>query len=106
VTIAAVGDTELGNTPTLPSDPSAYLLPIEHALAAPIVFGNLEGTMTTATTSKCHAHSTHCVALKVPPTFARVYRAAGFTVLNAAGGSALDDGRPAGRGHRASWPSR
>jgi len=93
VTIAAVGDTELGNTPTLPSDPSAYLLPIEHALAAPIVFGNLEGTMTTATTSKCHAHSTHCVALKVPPTFARVYRAAGFTVLNAANNHSFDFGQ-------------
>ena len=92
VTIAAVGDTELGNTPTLPSDPGAYFRPIEHALAAPIVFGNLEGTMTTATTSKCHAHATNCLALKVPPSFARDYRAAGFTVLNAANNHSFDFG--------------
>jgi hypothetical protein len=92
VTIAAVGDTELGNTPSLPSDPNTYFRSIEHALAAPIVFGNLEGTMTNATTSKCAAHSTKCYAFKVPPSYARVYRAAGFTVLNAANNHSFDFG--------------
>ncbi len=92
VTIAAVGDSELGNTPTLPSDPSAYFRPIVHALAAPIVFGNLEGTMTDATTSKCGAKSSECFAFKVPPSFAHVYRAAGFTVLNAANNHSYDYG--------------
>ena len=91
VTIAAVGDTELGNTPMLPSDPDDYFRPIQRALAAPIVFGNLEGTMTNATTSKCgDAPSATCYAFKVPPSFARVYRAAGFTVLNAANNHSFD----------------
>jgi hypothetical protein len=92
VTIAAVGDTELGNTPDLPSDPSSYFDPVKSALAAPIVFGNLEGTMTNATTSKCGSDSTDCFAFRVPTSYANVYRAAGFTVLNAANNHSHDFG--------------
>lgn len=92
VSLAAVGDTELGNTPQLPSDPATYFAPVRAALAAPIVFGNLEGTMTDATTSKCTAHSSECYAFKVPPSYARIYRDAGFTVLNSANNHAWDFG--------------
>ncbi len=41
-----MGDTDLGNTPQIPANPSAYFAPVKAALAANIVFGNLEGTMT------------------------------------------------------------
>jgi Bacterial capsule synthesis protein PGA_cap len=92
VTLAAVGDTELGNTPRLPSDPTTYFDPVRSALAAPIVFGNLEGTMTDATTSKCTSHSSECYAFKVPVSYARIYRDAGFTVLNSANNHAWDFG--------------
>jgi poly-gamma-glutamate capsule biosynthesis protein CapA/YwtB (metallophosphatase superfamily) len=92
VTLAAVGDTDLGNTPQLPSDPGDYISPIVAALAAPIVFGNLEGTMTTSTMSKCHRTSRHCYAFKVPPSFATIYHRAGFTVLNAANNHSYDFG--------------
>jgi poly-gamma-glutamate capsule biosynthesis protein CapA/YwtB (metallophosphatase superfamily) len=92
VTLAAVGDTELGNTPQLPADPGSYFAPVRAALAAPIVFGNLEGTMTEATTSKCSAHSSECYAFKVPTSYARIYRDAGFTVLNSANNHAWDFG--------------
>lgn len=92
VTIAAVGDTELGNTPHLPPDPAAYLAPITSALAAPIVFGNLEGTMTNATSSKCVTPSPLCYAFRVPPSYAQVMRQAGFTVLNSANNHAWDFG--------------
>ncbi|MDE3082137.1 MAG: CapA family protein [Acidobacteriota bacterium] len=95
VTLAAVGDTQLGNTPQLPPDPATYFAPVRAALAAPIVFGNLEGTMTSATTSKCSARSTECYAFKVPTAYAQIYRAAGFTVLNSANNHAWDFG-PAG----------
>src|SRR5215831_4155635 len=49
VTITAVGDMMLGNTPDLPPDPAAYLGTVEPVLrrGAQIVFGNLEGTLTT-----------------------------------------------------------
>ena len=45
----------LGSTPDLPPGPATYLDPVEQVLGkgAQIVFGNLEGTLTTATASKC-----------------------------------------------------
>jgi poly-gamma-glutamate capsule biosynthesis protein CapA/YwtB (metallophosphatase superfamily) len=92
VTLSAVGDTELGNTPQLPANPSAYLTPIKAALAAPIVFGNLEGTITSAAASKCSPTSTNCYAFHVPTADAAVYRAAGFTVMNSANNHSHDFG--------------
>ena len=92
ITISAVGDTMLGNTPALPPDPMTYLQPVEAALRAPIVFGNLEGTLTGATTSKCGAGSTDCFAFQNPPTFAPVLKAAGFTVMNSANNHSHDFG--------------
>ena len=45
VTIAAVGDTMLGDTPDLPPHPGEYLEAVQPILdrSAQIVFGNLEG---------------------------------------------------------------
>ncbi len=91
-TLSAVGDTDLGNTPQLPADPAAYFAPVKAALAADVVFGNLEGTMTNATTSKCATPSSVCYAFKVPPSFAAVYRAVGFNVLNSANNHSYDYG--------------
>ncbi|HVO55213.1 MAG TPA: CapA family protein [Solirubrobacterales bacterium] len=83
VTIAAVGDTILGNTPQLPSRPALYLRPISPQLRADAVFGNLEGTLTDASSSpKCGAGSSDCFAFRNPPRFARVLRGTGFTVMN------------------------
>jgi poly-gamma-glutamate capsule biosynthesis protein CapA/YwtB (metallophosphatase superfamily) len=92
VTLSAVGDSELGNEPQLPANPATYLQPIRSALAAPIVFGNLEGTMTNATTSKCASSPSQCYAFRVPTSFASVYRDAGFTVLNSANNHSHDFG--------------
>ena len=92
-TIAAVGDSELGNTPQLPPDPAQYLGVMKAALAAPIVFGNLEGTMTNSTASKCAVASNYCYAFRVPPSFAQDYRRAGFTILNSANNHAFDFGQ-------------
>lgn len=92
VSLSAVGDTELGNIPDLPPSPSTYLAPVKAALAAPIVFGNLEGTMTEATSSKCGSSSSDCYAFRVPPSYARLYRAAGFNVLNSANNHSYDFG--------------
>ncbi len=93
VTLSAVGDTELGDTPQLPADPLAYLAPVKAALAAPIVFGNLEGTLYDGlSSSKCGAGSTECYAFRVPTADARVLRATGFTVLNSANNHSHDFG--------------
>ncbi len=90
--LSAVGDTDLGNTPALPSDPTSYFAPVTAALSADVVFGNLEGTMTTGGPSKCARSSIECYAFRVPPSFARAYRAAGFTVLNSANNHSYDYG--------------
>jgi poly-gamma-glutamate capsule biosynthesis protein CapA/YwtB (metallophosphatase superfamily) len=92
VTISAVGDTELGNTPDVPADPLAYFEPLKAALAAPIEFANLEGTMTSRGSSKCPPGDGECFAFHVPPSFARVYREMGFTVLNSANNHSHDYG--------------
>ena len=135
VTIAAVGDLELGNTPVLPRAPGNYLSPVHSALAAPVVFGNLEGTLTDVVPPKCLPTSSPmpkpdatptpgatpgatpkptpnatpgstpnstpsptpsvrtCFAFRVPPSYAKVLREAGFTVLNSANNHSHDAGR-------------
>jgi poly-gamma-glutamate capsule biosynthesis protein CapA/YwtB (metallophosphatase superfamily) len=95
VTITAVGDMMLGNTPDLPSSPGTYFRAVKPALThgAQIVFGNLEGTLTTATGSKCgNAASGNCFAFRNPPDYARYFRQAGFTILNDANNHSFDFG--------------
>ncbi len=94
VTIAAVGDTMLGNTPMLPPDPGSYFSSVSSLLraGAQIVFGNLEGTLTTATGSKCGTDTDDCYAFRAPPAYAADLRHAGFTVLNNANNHSYDFG--------------
>jgi poly-gamma-glutamate capsule biosynthesis protein CapA/YwtB (metallophosphatase superfamily) len=91
VTMAFVGDTMLGNTPSV-VDPASYLAPVASALKAPIVFANLEGTLTDATGSKCGSSSTNCYAFRNPPSTASSYRQVGFTVMNSANNHSHDFG--------------
>ena len=90
--MSVVGDTELGNTPLLPPGPATYLDPVRAALAAPIVFGNLEGTLTNSTGSKCGPGSTECFAFRTPPTYAQYLHHDGFTILNSANNHSHDFG--------------
>jgi poly-gamma-glutamate capsule biosynthesis protein CapA/YwtB (metallophosphatase superfamily) len=96
VSIVAVGDTMLGNMPDLPPDPAGYLHAVRQELdSAQIAFGNLEGTLTTAATTKCGRHShpgKKCFAFRDPPGYARYLKAAGFTILNDANNHSFDYG--------------
>ncbi len=96
MTITVVGDTMLGNTPDLPADPATYFDRVESTLdsGAQIVFGNLEGTLTTSTTSKCGAQgpAESCFAFRDPPGYARYFKTAGFTILNDANNHSFDFG--------------
>jgi Bacterial capsule synthesis protein PGA_cap len=95
VTITAVGDTMLGNTPNLPPDPAGYFDAVKSPLTsgAQIVFANLEGTLTTAPGSKCGAGAgTTCFAFRSPPSYAQYFKQAGFTVLNDANNHSFDFG--------------
>jgi poly-gamma-glutamate capsule biosynthesis protein CapA/YwtB (metallophosphatase superfamily) len=94
VTISAVGDIVMG-TPTygLPPDGGAgFFAEVGDALAADVVLGNLEGTLTTASGSKCGRGSANCFAFQTPPGYARWLDRAGFTVLNLANNHAFDYG--------------
>jgi Bacterial capsule synthesis protein PGA_cap len=95
IEISAVGDTELGDTPSLPSDPRGYLDDVDKAVRghAGIVFGNLEGTLTTQTSGKCGgSNGGDCFAFRTPPHYARYLAADGFTVLNNANNHSHDFG--------------
>ena len=94
VSISFVGDTMLGDTPDLPPKPGHYLDNVRTSLGnAQIVFGNLEGTLTTSTSSKCGTNpSPNCFDFRVPPRYAGYLRHDGFDVLNSANNHAHDFG--------------
>jgi hypothetical protein len=94
VTISAVGDTMMGNMPMLPPDPGSYFSAVSSLLRghSQIVFGNLEGTLTTATGGKCGTDTANCFAFRAPPDFAADLRHAGFTVMNNANNHSYDFG--------------
>jgi hypothetical protein len=86
------GDTELGSSPIVPSNPAAYLQPLRSALHAPIEFANLEGTMTARGYSKCGVGHSFCYAFRVPTATASAYASMGFNVLNSANNHSHDFG--------------
>jgi Bacterial capsule synthesis protein PGA_cap len=93
VTIAAVGDTAMGMTPTLPPDPTSYFAPVEGELQGDVVFGNLEGTLTDVSESpKCGPESSECFAFRAPPEYAKYLAAAGFTMMSNANNHSFDFG--------------
>ena len=94
VTLAAVGDTAMGVTPTLPPEPATYLDPIEGELVGDAVFGNLEGTLTDVSEDvKCAgAKPGTCFAFRAPPGYAKYLAGAGFTVMNLANNHSYDFG--------------
>jgi hypothetical protein len=96
IRISAVGDTMLGDTPDLPPDPASYLSAVAKTLRAhaQIVFGNLEGTLTTSDDGKCSGgNGGDCFAFRDPPHYAKYLAADGFTVLNDANNHSHDFGQ-------------
>ena len=91
ITIAAVGDTMLGNTPELPPEPATYLDPVKGELSGDVVFGNLEGTLTEiAESPKCGPKSEECFAFRMPPEYAEHLADAGFTLMSNANNHSYD----------------
>jgi hypothetical protein len=93
VSISAVGDIVMGSTPNLPPNGGrGFFDRVKPDLAADVVLGNLEGTLTAETRSKCRSGSRNCFAFRTPPPYARWLDQAGFTVLNLANNHAFDFG--------------
>ena len=94
ISFAAVGDTALGKTPVLPSDPAGYLDPIKGELKGDFVFGNLEGTLTDVSEDvKCAgAKPGTCYSFRAPPEYAEHLRTAGFNAMSLANNHSYDFG--------------
>jgi hypothetical protein len=93
ISFAAVGDTAMGITPTLPPEPASYFDPIAGELVGDVVFGNLEGTLTDVSEDvKCGADSKECFAFRAPPEYADHLREAGFTAMSLANNHSYDFG--------------
>ena len=69
-------------------------------IRADVALGNLEGTLTTTSGSKCGAGSSNCFAFRTPPSYARWLKQAGFTVMNLANNHAYDFGAAGPARHR------
>jgi poly-gamma-glutamate capsule biosynthesis protein CapA/YwtB (metallophosphatase superfamily) len=93
IAIAAVGDTAMGVTPTLPPDPASYFASVEGELKGDVVFGNLEGTLTDVSESpKCGPESSECFAFRAPPEYAAYLADTGFTLMSNANNHSFDFG--------------
>jgi hypothetical protein len=90
VTLSAVGDTMLGYAGTLAPDPEGYFDGVRRQITGDIRFANMEGTLTDLTSGKCGANSTACYEFRVPPSWARYFKHAGFTVVSNANNHAFD----------------
>ncbi len=94
ISFAAVGDTDMGDTPILPPDPATYLDSVKGELKGDVVFGNLEGTLTDVSEDvKCGgAAPGSCFSFRAPPGYAKYLAQAGFTVMNLANNHSFDFG--------------
>lgn len=96
VRLTAVGDTILGDTPNLPSDPAHYLDAVKSKIRwshAQVRFANLEGTLTNVSSGKCGSgNGGTCFAFRNPPIYAKYLHRSGFSVLNNANNHSHDFG--------------
>ncbi len=130
VSLAAVGDIIMGSTPKLPpNDGRTFFDDVKPQLKGDVVMGNFEGALTGSTTStKCRPPASpspvpspsttgvpgptptvtpsrtpveRCFAFRMPPSYARWIRDAGFTVVNLANNHTRDYGAQGLRDTRA-----
>ena len=90
MTLSAVGDTMLGYADTLAPDPAHYFDGVRSQITGDIRFANLEGTLTDRTAGKCAVLKTSCYEFRIPPSWARYFRRAGFTIVSDANNHAFD----------------
>ncbi len=89
VRFAATGDIAMVASS---DDGSGFFSHVSRDLTGDVVWGNLEGTLTTGYSSKCGTTSSNCYSFHAPPSYATVLKHAGFTVMNVANNHAMDYG--------------
>jgi hypothetical protein len=90
VTLSAVGDTMLGYGTTLAPNPGSYFDGVRSQITGDIRFMNLEGTLTDRTSGKCAVLTSSCYEFRIPPSWARYFRQAGWTIVSNANNHAFD----------------
>jgi hypothetical protein len=90
VTLSAVGDTMLGYANTLAPNPGSYFDAVKPQITGDIRFANLEGALTNLTSGKCAVLHTSCYEFRAPPSWARYFKQAGFTIVSDANNHAFD----------------
>ncbi len=91
VTISAVGDTMLGTTAEPAPSPGTYFNSVKSSIPADVAFSNLEGTLTDQTSGKCATlPAGTCYEFKLPPSYAKYYKQAGFTMMSNGNNHAFD----------------
>jgi hypothetical protein len=93
VTLSWVGDMAFSSRHGLPPGGRQAFAAVAPLLRrGDITTGNLEGTLGRGGRSKCERVKTNCHAFQAPPSYARVFRRAGFEVLNLANNHSNDFG--------------
>ncbi len=91
VTISAVGDTMLGTTAEPAPSPGTYFNSVKSSIPADVAFSNLEGTLTDQTSGKCATlPAGTCYEFELPPSYAKYYKQAGFTMMSNGNNHAFD----------------
>jgi len=90
VTIAWVGDIAMVSSED--GGASFFSQSVSDKLVGGVVIGNLEGTLASGGRSKCGPSSSDCFAFRAPPSYARVLKQAGFSLMNLANNHAFDYG--------------
>ena len=80
----------LGYAGTLAPNPGSYFDGVRSQITGDIRFANLEGALTDRTSGKCAVLTSSCYEFRAPPSWARYFRHAGFTIVSNANNHAFD----------------
>src|SRR3954468_18851315 len=98
LSLAWVGDIAFNSASGLPAGgPERALAPVRDLLASDFTMGNLEGTLGSSGTTKCHGQP-NCFAFQAPASYAGAFQRLGFSLFNQANNHAADAG-PGGIGN-------
>ncbi len=92
IEVGWVGDTTPGSRYGTPPDSGRALFAnVRAQLSKPdLMIANLEGTYSTATSSKCGSNTTNCFAFQAPPAYAKALAWAGVDMVNVANNHSYD----------------
>jgi hypothetical protein len=93
VSLSWAGDIAFSRSKGLPSKPASIFSDVRPLLGGvDVTTGNLEGTLGRGGPNKCASLRSNCFAFQAPASYARVFRKAGFDLVNLANNHSHDFG--------------